>query len=327
MDKLEVKYRTWYKGVPPKPIKLQMPGWAGESNDHSDGAKPQPWMCPPFVDGSTYGLELIYPFDAECHVTRKGDEIIFQGDFTKESGAWIGNQQGIPPNSPPFLSFAPDHYGMTSSLDIMPPEGYCFRIEPHPRFYTDRTGTVPIASAGNIQRWWGRIFFVAFKSPMEGETHIFRHGEPYAHVLIIPNKPRYDIKPMTTEEADRRGKNETILGEHGDKVAKHNWTDHKGMPFNDKYKVLARAFAKGGEEKVQEVLDQAKAEGHVPPEPKTKKKIPRRLIRREALSHQEEKDSDSGVHSGRKRAEEHLEPIQTNHPKKDGMECPFHPSD
>src|SRR5690606_23982786 len=151
MTKLEVKYRLWYKGIPPKPIKLQIPGWAGENNDHSDGAKPQPWMCPPFVDGSTYGLELIYPFETECRITRKNNEVIFNGDFSKES-VWDDSRQAIPPGSPPFLSFAPDHYGMTSSLDIMPPENYCFRIEPHPRFYTDQTGECPIAVAGNIQR-------------------------------------------------------------------------------------------------------------------------------------------------------------------------------
>lgn len=63
MTKIDVLWRTRHKGLPPRPIKLQIPGWAGHDLNHGDGATPQPWHCPPFVDGSTYGLELLYPFD------------------------------------------------------------------------------------------------------------------------------------------------------------------------------------------------------------------------------------------------------------------------
>lgn len=275
MTEVEVRYRTWYKGLPPRPIKLQIPGWAGSNKKHCNGERPQPWHCPPFVDGSTYGLELIYPFDNECRVRRVGDEIVFDGDFKSECIAWDTSGEG----KPPFLSFAPDHYGMTSALDIMPPEGYCFRLEPHPRFYTDRTGTCPIAAAGNIQRWWGRIFFVAFKSPLEGETHVFRKGEPYAHVLIIPNKPNIVVKQMTEEEAQQRAEQERKLGDYGDLIAKNNWRDHKGLPFNDKYKVLASAFSKDGEAGIQEVIESAQKKAEAKQNrPRTIKKLPRRFI-------------------------------------------------
>ena len=81
MDKLEIKYRTYYKGIPPKKIKLKIPGWSGDSKDYGDGAKPQPWHCVPFVEGSTYGLELIYPFETECVVTREDGKIKFQEIF------------------------------------------------------------------------------------------------------------------------------------------------------------------------------------------------------------------------------------------------------
>src|SRR5687767_59867 len=84
MHKIELKYRCWYKGVPPKPIKLQIPGWAGDSHGHSNGDKPQPWHCPPFVEGATYGLELIYPFETEVSVRNVDGKIKFDGDFSKE---------------------------------------------------------------------------------------------------------------------------------------------------------------------------------------------------------------------------------------------------
>ena len=85
MEKLLLKYRTWYQGEAPRPIKLEIPGWAGEFNSHKDGDKPQPWHCIPFVEGSTYGLELCYPFDTECCVEMRNGEIYFDGDFTQEN--------------------------------------------------------------------------------------------------------------------------------------------------------------------------------------------------------------------------------------------------
>lgn len=276
MKSLDVKYRTWYKGSPPRPIKLEIPGWAGENRDHSDGAKPQPWHCPPFVDGSTYGLELIYPFDAECRVSRRDGRVIFEGDFAAEA-VWTSNQ--VPSNDPPFLSFAPDHYGMTSALDIMPPEDYLLRIEPHPRFYTDQTGTCPIAVAGNLSRWWSRIFFVAFKSPREGEVHIFRKGEPYAHALIIPIKPHLNVKEMTFEEKRKRAERDEKIDKLSEYIAKHSWKDHIGHRFNDKYKVLSSAHATGGEEAIEAVINKASKKKESRHTKKPKKILPKKLLK------------------------------------------------
>ena len=53
-------------------------------------------------------------------------------------------------------------------------KGFAIRTEPHPRFYTDRTDTVPIAVPALVRNWWPMMFFTVFKSPAEGRTHIFR---------------------------------------------------------------------------------------------------------------------------------------------------------
>ena len=260
MEKLALKYRTWYKGVPPQPIKLQIPGWAGEDRNHGDGAKPQPWHCPPFVEGSTYGLEMIYPFDTECHIVNKDGKLEFLGDFSSEA---IENV-----TFPPFQVFAEGHYGYTSAIDIQAPPGYVIRIEPHPRFYTDTTGTVPIPVAGHLQtEWWPKIFFVVFKQPRPGEVHIFRKNEPYAQMLVLPKKVGYDIREMTPEERHQRGKLDAEISKNGAGISRHKWKDHKGNTFDDKYKQLRGAYERGGHEAVKELVAKAEA-----------KKVPKRKV-------------------------------------------------
>lgn len=250
MDKIEIKYRTWYQGVPPRPIKLQIPGWAGEPNNHTTGDVPQPWHCPPFVDGATYGLELCYPFETECQVSVVDNQIVFSGDFTEEQKQCPGAKL------PPFMSFAPGHFGMTSALDIKVPTGYVLRTESHPRYYTDTTHTVPCCLPGHIQtEWWPKIFFVVFKSPMPGQTLIFRKGEPYGQVLVIPKRVNYDIKEMTVAEATERGIIDNKLNKHCKRFVKNDWHDHLGHNFDDKYKMLSTISNKKGAKGVKEFIE------------------------------------------------------------------------
>lgn len=279
MEKIQVKYRTWHNGQPPRPIRLQIPGWSGKDRDHENGAEPQPWHCPPFVEGSTYGHELVYPYNSECRVKRINGELVFEGDFSEEP--WMINEEGTTQTgdepkkiTPPMMSFAPGHYGMSSALDMEPPEGYVLRTEPHPRFYTDDTGTVPCLVPGHIQRWWSRIFFVVFKAPREGEVHIFRKGEPYGQVLFLPQKNNAEMTPFTAEETLERENRERKISNYGHKIATHVWRDHKQLSFDNKYKVLSGAYAKDGYEGVDKTIEKRAA---VPPK-KVKTKIPRRLF-------------------------------------------------
>ena len=56
----------------PQPIRLKMPGWGGSAAMRMEnGSEPQPWHCPPFVDGSAYGIELIYHYETECHIVNE----------------------------------------------------------------------------------------------------------------------------------------------------------------------------------------------------------------------------------------------------------------
>lgn len=249
MQKIDVRWRTNHKGLPPRPIKLQIPGWSGHDTNHGDGAVPQPWHCPPFVDGSTYGLELLYPFDAECSVSVQNGELRIEGDFGPEMGASVKDRP---------TGFAPNHYGFTSSLDLQVPEDMVVRVEPHPRYYTDSTGTCPCPVPGHIHpAFWPQVFFVVFKAPWPGQTHVLRKGEPYAQILIVPRRLAYEVVPITPDEARRRETKSGLISECGDRIARHRWVDASGHRFNDKYKVLQSAFLKRGAEGVEDVIRKA----------------------------------------------------------------------
>jgi len=264
MEKILVKYRTWYQGEAPRPIKLQIPGWAGVANNHTDGDVPQPWHCTPFIEGATYGLELVYNFDNECHVKIIDGKIQFIGDFSSEKN------KIIPPiDLPPFSTFAPGHFGMTSCVDIMVPEGYILRLEPHPRYYTDETYTTPLCIPGHLQTtWWPKIFFVVFKNPMPGQTYIFRKGEPFAQIMVLPRKTNYDVQPMSPSEAAARNNFDDTVVKYCKHFVENDWHDHLGHNFDDKYKILNNIFIKSGKEGVmkflQDVVDKVEKKRKTP---------------------------------------------------------------
>jgi hypothetical protein len=254
MEHIKLKYRSLFKGLSPKPIKLEIPGWAGEPNKHTNGDMPQPWHCPPFIEASTYGLELYYPFETECRVKNINDKIIFDGDFSKEK-----EKYDIPIQFPPFMSFAPNHFGMTSGVDIQVPKDFILRTEPHPRFYTDSTNTVPCCISGHLQtNWWPKIFFVVFKNPIEGQELIFRKSEPYAQILILPRKAYYQIDEMTNQESNERIIIDKKLEIKTPYIIRNSWRDHLGQPFDDKYKQLSVAINRPIDCDIKSFLDNVK---------------------------------------------------------------------
>ena len=206
MEKIPLRYRTYYQVKVPTHIKLQIPGWSGEPNDHKDGDVPQPWHCVPFVEGSTYGLELYWAFDTEFHVVNENGNIKFIGDGAEEA------KKCPEIEFPPFSQFAPGHFGISSCLDLQVPDGYVLRIEPHPRYYTDETWTTPLAIPGHLNTaMWPKIFFVVFKNPAPGQKYIFRKDEPYAQALVLPRKVIYDLQEMDEVEKNKRNTHDNMI--------------------------------------------------------------------------------------------------------------------
>lgn len=251
MEKILLKYRTYYQAKPPEQIKLQMPGWSGEINEHKTGDIPQPWHCVPFVEGSTYGLELSWSFDTEYHVVNEDGDIKFIGDGTLES------QRCPEIEFPPFARFAPGHFGISSCLDIKVPEGFVLRIEPHPRYYTDETWTTPLAIPGHLNTaMWPKIFFVVFKNPAPGQRYIFKKYEPFAQVLVLPRKVIYEIEEMDELEKNHRNTLDNTITKYCKHFVTNDWIDHRGNNFDDKYKILNNLFLRRGKDGMMKALDE-----------------------------------------------------------------------
>jgi len=234
----EIKVRHVHPGLAPRRTKLEMPGWAGKPAPRADGSHEYAWHCAPFTEGAQYGIEVFYPYDNELRVSKQDGQLHFDGDF------------GPAPDDdlqwPPFRTFGGDYYTHQLLLDLQVDKDWAIRTEPHPRFYTDTTGTVPIAVPALLRtEWWPMISFVVFKSPGEGQVHIFRPGEPMLQILLLPVTCDFNLVPMTEEEAaEREIRGRRIHASRPSLAADSTWTSDTNTVFDGTYRYLLRA-AKG----------------------------------------------------------------------------------
>ena len=254
MTKHTIKYSTTSGALPPRRTKLEVPGWGGDVTQKMvNGSVVQPWHCQPFVEGNTYGLELIYQHEQECHIVNDDGAVRIEWDFYKEPGDVTGGE---------FVTFFPKEasrqYLFSTRIDLVAPPDHVARIEPHPRFFTDTTGTVPAAIIANVQtEWWSKWFFVVFKAPAPGERHVFRKGEPFAQVIFVPRRVQYDVVPMTAaEEAERRLSAERVDVARNE-IATNFWLNSAGAEQGNYYKVLSAAFSREGHDGVERVINEA----------------------------------------------------------------------
>jgi hypothetical protein len=231
----DIKFRLANPGLRPRRTKLEMPGWGGKPEPRTDGSHEQAWHCAPFSEGAQYGIEVFYPYDVELHVTKKDGKLIFDGDFGPSPGSDL--------QWPPFRTFGTDYYTHQFLLDLKVGEEWAVRTEPHPRFYTDTTDTVPIAVPALLRtEWWPMISFVVFKAPPEGRTHIFRPGEPMLQILIVPVTADFAVVPMNEEEAaEREMRGRRIHASRPALAADSTWTSSTDTVFDGTYRHLLRA--------------------------------------------------------------------------------------
>ena len=220
-----VKYRLHHPKLSPRRTRLAIPGWAGESEPRADGSHEHPWHCIPFSEAATAGIELFYPFDDELRVTSEAGAPVFTG----------GPADGA--EGPPFRSFGSQYYTYQILIDLKVEEGCAIKVETHPRFFTDSTGTVPIAVPASIRHWWPMIYFVVFKTPLAGQTHIFRPGEPFIQMTVVQADATVELVEMSEEEAaERELQSERIYASRSQLSTDTQWTSSTNTVFDGTYR-------------------------------------------------------------------------------------------
>jgi len=230
-----VKYRLHGDRPPPQPTHMPIPGWGGAPQPRTDGSHEQPWHCTPFSESARYGVEVLYPFDVELKVSTYRGRVVLDADWGEpgeDDMMW-----------PPFRTFGEGFYSYQIALDLEVPHGWAVRTEPHPRYYTDPTNTTPLAVPALIRsEWWPMMFFCIFKAPPKGVTHVFRKGEPFVSLIVLPSEPDLELVPMTEEEAAEREMRARRIAEHRDELAEGTrWLSSTRTIFDGTYRRLFRA--------------------------------------------------------------------------------------
>ena len=226
-----VKYRVIRPHLPPRRTRLESPGWAGEPEPRADGSHEQPWHCIPFSEAARAGMELCYPFDHELQVS------LFDGEpvFEERRPAPAADDEPMPP----FRSFGAQYYTFQTLIDFKVDDGHAIKLETHPRFYTDATGTAPIAVPAVLRRWWPMINFVVFKAPDAGQTHVFRPGEPFIQITIVPSDDKIELIEMSAEEAaERELQSRRIHASREPLSGDTQWTSSTKTVFDGTYRRL-----------------------------------------------------------------------------------------
>ncbi len=225
-----LKYRLHGHRPPPQAIKLAVPGWGGERQPRADGSHEQPWHCLPYSESARYGVEVLYPFEEELRVTQFRGRVRLEADW--------GEPVDTDMMWPPFRPFGEDYYSYQISLDLEVPSGWAIRTEPLPRYFTDATNTTPLAVPALIRTdWWPMMFFCIFKAPPKGVTHIFRKGEPFMSIIVLPADPELELQPMTEDEAAQREMRARRLAASRDMLAKGTrWTSTTNTVFDGTYR-------------------------------------------------------------------------------------------
>ena len=231
-----VKYRLTEPRLAPRRTKIEVPGWAGKPNPRVDGSQEYAWHCVPFSEYARYGIEVLYPYDRKAWVRIEDGSFNFEGfgDAPSDGRSW-----------PPFRSFGMNYYTFQLLLDLKVAPGMAIKVETHPSFYTDTTGTVPIAVPAIIRGWWPMIFFLVFKAPPDGEVHIFRPGEPFVQFSFIPEEPDFELSEMGEEEAAERELQSRRIYEARSTITKDSqWTSATNTIFDATYRRMAGAARK-----------------------------------------------------------------------------------
>jgi len=86
------------------------------------------------------------------------------------------------------------------------------------------------------------MYFLVFKAPPEGATHVFRPGEPFVQILVLPEEADLDLVPMPEEEAaERELQSRRIYESRATLSAGTEWTSATNTVFDGTYRHILGA--------------------------------------------------------------------------------------
>jgi hypothetical protein len=108
---------------------------------------------------------------------------------------------------------------------------------------------VPIAVPAVLRHWWPMIAFVVFKSPAQGQSHIFRPSEPFLQITIVQPDQKIDLVEMPeVEAAERELQSRRIHASRTTLSADTQWTSSTDTVFDGTYRRIFGA-AKSAKER------------------------------------------------------------------------------
>ena len=78
------------------------------------------------------------------------------------------------------------------------------------------------------------------QKPPPNQRHIFRKGEPYAQILLVPKHIDYELVKMSPEEAAARRDLEAAIEATRLTLANHKWQNARGLQLDNHYKILTQ---------------------------------------------------------------------------------------
>lgn len=248
--RIEVMYSGKYaEAHPPRPVKLEIPGFAGQPDERAMTGEmsksAQPWNCQSFTDVINRSIEICWPIQQEVLIFNNGSGgITTRGNFelyTKSPGT--------------ISSFAKNHYGINTSLQLQMTPGRGGLILPHPRWFADPFNShLPAIVPGIIEfDWWPRCFFVVATVPqiypgIPAKDCFARliPGEPFCQVIPIDIRSVPSLRRADYQESTELNRRDRICDKGYKQLSTVNWTSATGKDFGDIYKILSKEFAENG---------------------------------------------------------------------------------
>lgn len=223
---MKIRYEPLFTDFPP--LVGVRPAISDVDRDLAKLSRPpaMPLHCKPWVDASSYGLLLRFPYKATVEIVDTGAHPPTIRISPRSASRVYGQLA---------YSFAPGHVGVSSGywLKTDPGVGTFTNILPHG--YPPKGALVP----GLVETWrYPKNLFIVFKCPGPGETITFEHGDPLCVLIPVLCEPVTAERMSPDDVREFAGLRERWR-EHLAAHPELYWTSRDGETFTHAYKALA----------------------------------------------------------------------------------------